>query len=1082
MKTLYPKLGQWLGMLAVLFSTTQVIAQNPSVARIWNEAQIQAIRRDFARPPIQARNLFHVSAVMYDAWAAYEPNAQTYFLGNTHDMYTFQFNGVPVPADKKAAQEEAISYAAYRMMKHRYAGSPNAAITMPMLDSIMLALEYDPNYTSTNYANGMPAALGNYIASQVIAWGLIDGSNEQINYTNVFYQPVNQAMSPVVPGNPTISNPNRWQPLAFSVFIDQNGNVILGSVPAFQSPEWGRVYPFALPDSVKSIFTRGGNQYPVYHNPGPPPLLDVSSFGGTTDDYRWGFELVAAWSSHLDPADSVIWDISPASIGNTLALPDSLDDYRTFYDFENGGVTNAPGYTVNPKTGLPYTPQMVRRGDYTRVLAEFWADGPNSETPPGHWFAVWNKVNNNPLLERRWMGQGPELEQLEWDVKSYFTLGAGMHDAAITAWGIKGWYDHVRPISAIRYMSDRGQCTDPALPRYHPLGVNLIPGFIEMVQFGDPLAGNNNQNVNKIKVKAWRGPSYIFNAATDVAGVDWILMENWWPYQRPTFVSPPFGGYISGHSTYSRTAAEVLTAITGDPFFPGGMGEFLCPRNQYLVFEDGPSDTIRLQWATYRDASDQCSLSRIWGGIHPPCDDIPGRKIGIMVANDVVNKVNELVDANQKPDLISLSTSLDTIIGANAGVGTFLVTLVYERNLDTSVVPNISFPTENPLAQTLVLNPSQSQWISAYTYQAAYDVLASSNEMLLDIDIQVTGGMDADSMVQDTFTKLDAFDILTNKPLVTSVVANTYELADAQVGSHAFVLNIFYNEDMDTTIMPSVFFTGANPLARSLELDSANCVWILPNVFVITYSLKDSSETLLNIGFDVDGGRNMLGNAQVPFDTTGFFSIDTENPEVLSITVNLDTIRLQHVGTASFELLITYSEAMDEADLIQCSFPVEDPLASVLVFNPDSSAWVDDFSFKARYDVIYQIDTLDAIDVAAAGGADWFGNAATGLSVTDLFSIRMVDTLVSNEHLAFSQLRMFPNPVPRDASFQLRFDALTGQTDINMFDINGRLVYNNIMQVGSTGLQVPTTGLSAGVYLVKISDSQQIKTLRLVVE
>ena len=46
------------------------------------------------------------------------------------------------------------------------------------------------------------------------------------------------------------------------------------------------------------------------------------------------------------------------------------------------------------------------------------------------------------------------------------------------------------------------------------------------------------------------------------------------------------------------------------------------------MFEDGPSVDLTLQWATYRDAADQCSLSRIWGGIHPPADDIPGRLIG----------------------------------------------------------------------------------------------------------------------------------------------------------------------------------------------------------------------------------------------------------------------------------------------------------------------------------------------------------------------------------------------------------------------------------------------------------------------
>ena len=43
---------------------------------------------------------------------------------------------------------------------------------------------------------------------------------------------------------------------------------------------------------------------------------------------------------------------------------------------------------------------------------------------------------------------------------------------------------------------------------------------------------------------------------------------------------------------------------------------------------------ITLQWATYRDAADQCSLSRIWGGIHPPVDDIPGRVIGEQVGLD----------------------------------------------------------------------------------------------------------------------------------------------------------------------------------------------------------------------------------------------------------------------------------------------------------------------------------------------------------------------------------------------------------------------------------------------------------------
>lgn len=371
----------------------------------------------------------------------------------------------------------------------------------------------------------------------------------------------------------------------------------------------------------------------MFHDPGAPPLLDTTTVGGLSEEYKWGFALVAVWAGHLDPNDGVLIDISPAAIGNIPALPERVEDYRSFYDLLEGGETS-PGHAVNPYTGQPYEPQIVPRGDYARVLAEFWADGPESETPPGHWFTILNYVSDHPLFEKRFRGEGPVLDDLEWDVKAYLTLGGAMHDAAVTAWGIKGWYDYIRPISAIRLMADFGQSSDPGLPSYHPGGLPLIDGRIELVAEGDALAGPEGEHVGKIKLYTWRGPAYIDHPSTDYAGVGWILAENWWPYQRPTFITPPFAGYISGHSTFSRAAAEVMTLLTGDPFFPGGMGEFHAPQNNFLVFEQGPSVDLTLQWATYRDASDQTSLSRIWGGIHPPADDIPGRHIGIKIGVD----------------------------------------------------------------------------------------------------------------------------------------------------------------------------------------------------------------------------------------------------------------------------------------------------------------------------------------------------------------------------------------------------------------------------------------------------------------
>ncbi|MDW3651839.1 MAG: T9SS type A sorting domain-containing protein [Bacteroidia bacterium] len=637
-------------LFLVLFSS--VSKSQHSVARKWNEVLLEGIRNDFARPTVHARNLFHTSIAMYDAWAVLSENSETYLLGKTVHNFTLGFEGFNYEGDVKKGREEIMSYALARLLRYRFRNSPGSIETISKCDSLLRSLGYDPNNLSINYTNGSLSGLGNYIGQGLIDYGSNDYSNEEENYRNEYYVPSNFPMDPNDPGNPFITDPNKWQPLTFDIFIDQAGNPIPGDVPPFLSPEWGKVLPFALQNDDVKIFEKFGTDFYVYHDPGPPPYLPIERSNTDFTNYQWGFSLVALWSSHLDPNDSVLWDISPASRGNIPLenLPTTTEGLKSFYNrYEGGDIGN--GHSINPYTGSPYDPQWVLRGDYTRVLAEFWADGPDSETPPGHWFTILNYVIDHPLFERKFEGQGQELSALEWDVKSYLTLAGAMHDAAIASWGIKGYYDYVRPISAIRWMGVRGQSSDPNLLNYDPDGLPLEAGKIEIVQEGDPLAGVQGQHIGKIKLKAWKGPEFIIDPDTSKAGVGWILAENWWPYQRPSFVTPNFAGYISGHSTFSRAAAEVLTLLTGDPFFPGGIGEFVAKKNEFLVFEEGPSQDIILQWATYRDASDQTSLSRIWGGIHPPADDIPGRLIGEKIGVEAFTKAKKLFQGLYSPGL-----------------------------------------------------------------------------------------------------------------------------------------------------------------------------------------------------------------------------------------------------------------------------------------------------------------------------------------------------------------------------------------------------------------------------------------------
>ncbi len=616
-----------------IFQSINSHAQH-SVARKWNDELLEAIRNDFARPTVHARNLFHTSVLMYDAWAIFDSNAETIFLGKNFGGYACNFDGIATPSDVSAATHEITSYAMYRLLNHRFASSPGATSSLPAFTLLFESYGYDANFTSTDYSTNSYAALGNYLAEQMIAFGMQDGSNEAGGYENLHYTPDNEPLILELYQDNSAIDPNKWQPLAFDVFIDQSGNLFPLQTPDFLNPEWGEVIPFSLKNDDLDILNDEFDCY-VYNDPGAPVYIQNSAMDGIQDPYKWHFALVIAWSAHLDPADNTMIDISPGSIGNVAIteFPTTFEEYQSFYNFTEGGDSGT-GHTTNPTTNAAYVPQMVKRADYARVLAEFWADGPDSETPPGHWFTLMNYVSDHPQTVKKFGGEGTVVSDLEWDVKSYLVLGGAMHDSAIDTWGIKGYYDYIRPISAIRYMASKGQSTDPNLASFDPHGLPLITGLIELVETGDVLAGPGDINVGKIKVKSWKGPDFISDPDTDIAGVDWILGTHWWPYQRPTFVTPPFAGYVSGHSTFSRAASEVLTLITGDAFFPGGMGTFDVAQNDFLVFEEGPSESFTLQWATYRDASDQTSLSRIWGGIHPPIDDIRGRIIGDKIGKE----------------------------------------------------------------------------------------------------------------------------------------------------------------------------------------------------------------------------------------------------------------------------------------------------------------------------------------------------------------------------------------------------------------------------------------------------------------
>lgn len=583
------------------------IAPDQSIARRWMELLFDSIRRDIPHPPVHARNLHHVSVAMYDAWATFQEVADGVVYTDRHTA-----------ADIESARQVAISHAAYQVLSHRYAGAVGAETSLDCYDAFMAdVLALDPG--DDRVTGDDPVAIGNRIGLAVIERFASDGANEAGGYEDTTgWAPANPVMVVDLPGT-NVELPDIWQQLNLGTAETQNGIVLDSSVQPYIGPHWREVEPFAIePDPQTGMYSDSLGAAPGVAD--PVTVEEVVQ--------------VIRKTAELDVDDGVQIDIGPGSLGNN-----SL------------GADDGAGYVLNPVTGEPYAPNVVPRGDFTRVVAEIWADGPKSTTPPGHWMGLANEVSDElSASELIPFGAGEPVDRLSWDVGLYLTVSGAVHDAAISAWELKRQSLGPRPITLIRWMGQNGQRTDPGLASYHEDGLPLVPGLIELITAESAAPGERHHHLRYHvgEIAVWSWPGEPGDREREYTPLQWMRVKDWIPYQRRTFVTPAFPGFTSGHSTFSRAAAEALTAYTGSPWFPGGLHSFTLPAGNTLIFEAGPTVDVTLQWASYQDAADQAGQSRLWGGIHVFADDRVGRINGAMVGQVVAEHARTFVQGTAR--------------------------------------------------------------------------------------------------------------------------------------------------------------------------------------------------------------------------------------------------------------------------------------------------------------------------------------------------------------------------------------------------------------------------------------------------
>lgn len=522
-----------------------------TIVGVWNCALLVEVRLSGALrngPPVVARALAIAHTCMYDAWAAYDRRAVGTVLGDSLRR--------PKEERTDANKAKAISFAAYRCLTNLYPGAASIA----RLGAVLTGQGYILADATT------PATIGNTAGQAVIDARRHDGSNQYGDQTPA----------------PCVPQAYPWTPLTLNQLGDAPPALQpLPCVAPGVAPGGAPTGPYADYDDVAD-----GYQHYIPSNPLMgfcSPLLAICP---ASDDF---IDPLLPWPNVADPSH---WQplVFSSHARQTFVAPhwNRVTPFALTSASQFDDVIPPPNYTRSPGRYRRDVEEMIEFSadldDARKLIVEYWADGPESEFPPGHW-ALFAQ-----FVSRR------DRHTIDDDAKMFFAMHNASFDAGIVGWHTKRKYDGVRPITAVRHLK-QGKT-----------------------------------------IRAWGGPG---RPTEDIPG------EQWMPYNPGTNLTPPFPGYFSGHSVFSRSSATVLKLFTGSDDF--GFST-LIPAGFGRVEPGIPAVDTIVSFETFGDAADAAGLSRLYGGIHFSDDNTVAQAVGLLIGKQAWDKAKTYFEGTEDED------------------------------------------------------------------------------------------------------------------------------------------------------------------------------------------------------------------------------------------------------------------------------------------------------------------------------------------------------------------------------------------------------------------------------------------------
>lgn len=271
-----------------------------------------------------------------------------------------------------------------------------------------------------------------------------------------------------------------------------------------------------------------------------------------------------------------------------------------FYDLLNKTSTNLfPSNDQYEKEMKEVSVITQNLTDEQKILAEFWAGGPGTVTPPGMWVVFLSIVLRSNSIK------------LIQEIKSYAVLCSSLYQSSICAWRLKRTHLQARPLQKIRQY----EYENPINQTWNSkkMGQYWLPyqelNFVTP-PFPDFVSGHSTFSASSAKIFCYLLQSDMINLANPVSNSE-IL----------NYLSPILNNNTTNFSLNNF---------------------FVLPKTSTIEPGIVPSTSVNLNWICWTEMARSSGKSRIYGGIHIESSNQGGLYLGSMIGDKIWNMLKDI--------------------------------------------------------------------------------------------------------------------------------------------------------------------------------------------------------------------------------------------------------------------------------------------------------------------------------------------------------------------------------------------------------------------------------------------------------